>query len=81
MDYDHRNDMDTLYCMEVITMTTNAIDVREQIRDAMFNAGMTDTGGAFEDAGDMNNGIGFIVKMDAELKDDSEFQVTVKQIR
>ena len=81
MDYDHRNDMDTLYCMEIISMMINAIYVREQIRDAMFNAGMTDIGGAFEDAGIMNNGIGFIVKLDAELEDDSEFQVIVKQIR
>ena len=62
-------------------MITNAIDVREQIRDAMFEAGMTDVGGAFEDAGIMTNGVGFIVKMDAELEDDSEFQVIIKQIR
>ena len=62
-------------------MIITEIYVREQIRDAIFNVGMTDTGGAFEDAGDTNNGIGFIVKMDAELEDDSEFEVIVKQIR
>ena len=62
-------------------MIITEIYVREQIRDAMFNVGMTDTSGAFEDAGVMNNGIGFIVKMDAELEDDSEFEVIVKQIR
>ena len=81
MDYDYCGDMDTLYCMEIIAMITTAKDVCEQIRDAMFEIGMTDTGGAFEDAGAMNNGIGFIVKMDVELEDDSEFEVIVKQIR
>ena len=55
-------------------MTTTEHEMREQMRDAMFEAGMTDTAG-FEDVGVMTNDTGFVVMM----ADGSEFQVTVKQ--
>ena len=54
--------------------TTTEHDVREQMRDAMYEAGMTDTAG-FEDTGVMTNDVGFTVMM----ADGSEFQVTVQQ--
>lgn len=56
-------------------MTTEH-EMREQIRDAMCEAGMEDTV-AFEHCGVMTNDTGFVVVM----SDGSEFQVTVQQTR
>lgn len=56
--------------------TTTEHEMREQMRTAMFEAGMEDTV-AFEHCGVMTRDTGFVVQMN----DGSEFHVTVQQTR
>jgi hypothetical protein len=58
-------------------MTTTEFDMNEQIKDAIYEAGIEATVQDYTEAGMLTNDTGIVIKM----KDGSEFQVTIKQSR